>query len=72
MVLGFGAGDPDAVLLGDLHAPHIVSWALAQEPRGSDERMLELLEPFRGQRFRVTRLLLGGPFTPPRLSPARG
>jgi 3-methyladenine DNA glycosylase/8-oxoguanine DNA glycosylase len=66
MVLGFGAGDPDAVLVGDLHAPHVVAWALAGEPRGSDERMLELLEPFRGQRFRVTRLLLAGPFAPPR------
>ena len=25
--------------------------------RGTDERMLELLEPYRGQRGRVTRLL---------------
>jgi 3-methyladenine DNA glycosylase/8-oxoguanine DNA glycosylase len=50
-------GDPDAVAVGDLHLPHLVSRALAGEPRGSDERMLELLEPHRGQRARVIRLL---------------
>jgi 3-methyladenine DNA glycosylase/8-oxoguanine DNA glycosylase len=44
-------GDADAVSVGDFHVPHMVSWALAGEPRGTDERMLELLEryrPFRG------------------------
>jgi len=51
-------GDPDAVALGDLHVPHLVTHALAGEPRGSDERMLELLEPYRGQRGRVVRLLM--------------
>ena len=50
-------GDPDAVSVGDFHLPSMVSWALAGEPRGSDERMLELLEPYRGQRGRVLRLL---------------
>ncbi|MDQ6674904.1 MAG: DNA-3-methyladenine glycosylase 2 family protein [Chloroflexota bacterium] len=53
-------GDPDAVAVGDLHLPHLVSWRLAGERRGSDERMLELLEPFRGHRGRVIRLLLAG------------
>jgi endonuclease III len=53
-------GDPDAVMLGDLHLPHMVTWALARERRGTDERMLELLEPFRGHRARVIRLLLMG------------
>ena len=38
-------GDADAVSVGDYHVPNIVAWALAREPRGSDERMLELLEP---------------------------
>ena len=28
--------------------PNMVAWALAGEPRGTDERMLELLEPYRG------------------------
>ena len=50
-------GDPDAVSVGDYHLPSLVAWALAGEPNGTDERMLELLEPFRGQRGRVIRLL---------------
>lgn len=50
-------GDPDAVSVGDAHLPNTVAWALAGEPRGTDERMLELLEPYRGQRGRVIRLL---------------
>ena len=65
-------GDPDAVSVGDYHLPHQVTWALAGEARGTDERMLELLEPFRGHRARVCRLLvgLGGPpRRGPRLSP---
>ena len=53
-------GDGDAVFVGDLHLPHMVSSALAGERRGSDERMLELLEPYRGHRARVVRLLLAG------------
>lgn len=65
-VMGFAMGDPDALVLGDLHLPHVVSWALAQEPRGSDERMLELLQPFAGQRFRVTRLLMSAGLKAPR------
>jgi 3-methyladenine DNA glycosylase/8-oxoguanine DNA glycosylase len=62
-------GDPDAVSVGDYHLPHMVSWALAGERRGSDERMLELLEPYRGQRARVLRLLLAGGMMPPRRGP---
>ena len=50
-------GDADAVSVGDYHLPHLVSWNLAREPRGSDARMLELLEPYRGHRARVLRLL---------------
>jgi 3-methyladenine DNA glycosylase/8-oxoguanine DNA glycosylase len=53
-------GDCDAVAVGDLHIPHMVSWWLAGERRGSDERMLELLEPYRGHRARVIRLLMAG------------
>jgi 3-methyladenine DNA glycosylase/8-oxoguanine DNA glycosylase len=68
-------GDADAVSLGDFHLPSMVSWALAGEPRGSDERMLELLEPYRGQRGRVLRLLelagLGPPRRGPRLTARR-
>ena len=62
-------GDPDAVSVGDFHVPHLVSWALAGEPRGSDARMLELLEPYRGHRGRVVRLLELGASHPPRRGP---
>lgn len=65
-------GDADAVPVGDFHLPHAVSWVLAGEPRGTDERMLELLEPYRGHRARVLRLLkltgLKAPRYGPRLS----
>jgi 3-methyladenine DNA glycosylase/8-oxoguanine DNA glycosylase len=50
-------GDPDAISVGDYHIPNMVAWVLAGEPRADDERMLELLEPYRGQRGRVQRLL---------------
>lgn len=62
-------GDPDAVSFGDYNVPHLVSWALAGEPRGSDERMLELLEPYRGQRARAVRLLELSGMSPPRYGP---
>lgn len=58
MILGYAYGDPDAVPVGDLHIPSLVTSALAGESEGTDQRMLELLEPFRGHRFRVIRLLL--------------
>jgi 3-methyladenine DNA glycosylase/8-oxoguanine DNA glycosylase len=62
-------GEPDAVSVGDFHVPNSVAWALAGEPRATDERMLELLEPYRGQRGRVQRLLEVGRITAPRYGP---
>lgn len=62
-------GDPDAVSVGDYHVPNLVSWALAGEPRGDDARMLELLEPYRGQRGRVQRLLEVSGIRAPRYGP---
>jgi 3-methyladenine DNA glycosylase/8-oxoguanine DNA glycosylase len=62
-------GDVDAVSIGDFHLPHLVSFALAGEPRGSDARMLELLEPYRGQRARVVRLLEMSGLQAPRYGP---
>ena len=50
-------GDADAVPIGDERSKHLVAWAFLGEPRGNDAQMLELLEPFRGHRGRVLRLL---------------
>jgi 3-methyladenine DNA glycosylase/8-oxoguanine DNA glycosylase len=64
-------GDPDAVPVGDYNLPHSVGFALEGTPRSSDERMLELLEPYRGHRARVIRLIaiagIGAPRFGPRL-----
>lgn len=68
-------GDDDAVSVGDFHIPNLVAWVLAGEPRADDARMLELLEPYRGRRALVIRLLeLSGSMAPrrgPRLAPRR-
>ena len=68
-VLRIAFGDPDAVSVGDYHVPSTVAWALAGEPRADDARMLELLEPYVGQRGRVQRLLEAGGITAPRRGP---
>lgn len=62
-------GDADAVSVGDYHVPNVVAWALAREPRGTDERMLELLEPFRPHRGRAQRLLMAAHIRPPAYGP---
>jgi 3-methyladenine DNA glycosylase/8-oxoguanine DNA glycosylase len=62
-------GDPDAVSLGDAHLPDLVAWALALEPRADDDRMLELLAPWAGQRARVVRLLEVSGIKIPRFGP---
>ncbi len=62
-------GDADAVSVGDFHIPNTVAWALAGEARGTDERMLELLEPFRGHRGRVCDLLAHGGLGAPKFGP---
>ncbi|NND14460.1 MAG: DNA-3-methyladenine glycosylase 2 family protein [Acidimicrobiia bacterium] len=69
IVRGEALGDPDAVPVGDYHVKNTVAWGLAGEPRGSDERMLELLEPFRGHRLRVVRLLKSGGIGAPKYGP---
>jgi 3-methyladenine DNA glycosylase/8-oxoguanine DNA glycosylase len=60
-VLRVAWGDPDAFSLGDYHLPNLVAWALAGEARADEARMLQLLEPYRGQRGRVQRLLEASP-----------
>jgi 3-methyladenine DNA glycosylase/8-oxoguanine DNA glycosylase len=62
-------GDPDAVSVGDYHLPNLVAWLLAGEARADDARMLELLEPWRGQRGRVIRLLEASGVGAPRYGP---
>ena len=62
-------GDPDALSIGDFHIPNLVAWALAREPRADDPRMLELLDPYRGQRGRIQRLLEVSGISPPRYGP---
>ncbi|MER5636952.1 DNA-3-methyladenine glycosylase 2 family protein [Kitasatospora sp. NPDC002227] len=66
-------GDADAVSVGDFHLPNLVGWALAGRVRSDDAQMLELLEPYRGQRYRLCLLLrLAGARAPrfgPRLAP---
>jgi 3-methyladenine DNA glycosylase/8-oxoguanine DNA glycosylase len=62
-------GDADAVSVGDFHLKHLVGWALARESRGTDERMLELLEPYRPHRGRVQRLLEASGIRAPAFGP---
>lgn len=62
-------GDPDAVSVGDAHLSNVVTFALTGAPRGTDERMLELLQPWTGHRARVIRLLEAARVRPPRYGP---
>ncbi|MFV8752530.1 DNA-3-methyladenine glycosylase family protein [Nannocystaceae bacterium ST9] len=68
-VQAIGLGDPDAVPLGDYELPSMVAHVLAGEPRADDARMLELLEPWRGHRNRVIRLLRAAGVGAPRFGP---
>ncbi|GIH04692.1 3-methyladenine DNA glycosylase [Rhizocola hellebori] len=62
-------GDADAVSVGDFHMKNFVSWALAGEPRGTDERMLELLQPYAGHRGRVCLMIESAGLGAPRYGP---
>lgn len=64
--LGHALGDTDAVAVGDYHLKNYVAYALAGEPRATDERMLELLAPYAGQRARVLALLATTGITAPK------
>jgi 3-methyladenine DNA glycosylase/8-oxoguanine DNA glycosylase len=61
-------GDPDTVSYGDFHLKNLVGWSLAGR-KTDDDGMLELLEPWRGHRQRVVRLLEIGGSMPPRHGP---
>lgn len=68
---GAAHGDPDAVPVGDFHLKNTVAFALAGLARGTDDAMLELLEPYRGQRARVLWWLSLDGWRAPRLGPRR-
>lgn len=61
-------GDADQVAVGDYHLAAYVGWALAGKPV-DDAGMLELLEPWRGQRQRVVRMLQLSGFRKPAFGP---
>jgi 3-methyladenine DNA glycosylase/8-oxoguanine DNA glycosylase len=65
-------GDADAVSFGDYHVAKDIGWALTGSPV-DDDGLAELLEPYRGHRYRVQRLLeLTGVHRPrrgPRMAP---
>ena len=61
-------GDPDAVSVGDFHLAGLVGWALVGE-RVDDDGMLELLEPYRGHRYRAVRMIELSGVHPPRRAP---
>ncbi|MFG3149230.1 DNA-3-methyladenine glycosylase family protein [Streptomyces sp. NPDC048243] len=62
-------GAADSVTVGDLHLPGIVGYALAGDRDADDAMMLELLEPYAGQRHRAARLILLSGRTPARRVP---
>jgi len=63
-------GHPDAVSVGDFHLANVVVHHLTGAARGTDEQMLELLEPWRGQRQRIVRLIEMSPSAgPPKFGP---
>ena len=68
-VLATAMGDPDAVAVGDYHLKNVIGFALAGEARATDERMLELLSPYAGQRGRVIRALLRHGHRAPKFGP---
>ncbi len=71
IVMAAACGDPDAVPVGDYHLPNLVAWVLAGEPRADDDRMLALLEPYRGHRRRVVALLERSGIKAPSYGPRR-
>ncbi len=58
-------GDADAVSFGDYHLAAHIGWALVGEPI-DDDALAELLEPWRGHRQRIVRLVLASGFRKPR------
>jgi len=66
---GLFVQDPDALAVGDYHLKNAIVFALTGRARGTDEEMLDLLEPYTGQRGRAARLLLAVSPRPPKFGP---
>lgn len=62
-------GDPDAVSVGDFHLSNVVGYVLTGAARTDDATMLELLQPWEGQRARVVKLIRLSGLTPPKYGP---
>lgn len=62
-------GDADAVSTGDFHLPNTIAWLFRRQARSNDDEMLELLEPYRGQRGRVLRLVMLSGVRAPKFGP---
>lgn len=62
-------GDADAVPVGDVHLPSVITYALTGEAVDDDDAMLEALEPFAGHRGRVVRLVQAAGIAPPKKGP---
>ena len=69
IVMGEAWGDRDAVLVGDHNLPSTVTWAFRRQRQGTDEEMLELLEPFRPLRRRALLLIKQSGVKRPRHGP---
>lgn len=68
-VLGPALGCADAIAVGDYHLKNIVVHAFTGRPRGTDEELVALLEPYRPQRGRVVRLLALDGHSAPKFGP---
>ena len=70
-VMATAMGDPDALAVGDFHLKNAIAYALTGRARGTDEEMLEMLQPYVGQRGRAARLLLAAGTRPPKFGPRK-
>jgi 3-methyladenine DNA glycosylase/8-oxoguanine DNA glycosylase len=61
--------DHDAVVVGDYNFPHAICFTLLGQRVGTDELMVELLEPYRPWRGLAQRLILRSGTMPPRRAP---
>lgn len=74
-VIGASLGDPDTIVLRDYGLPTMVNYAFTGDARripaeeGGDEIMCRHLEPWRGHRRRIVRLLFAAGVSPPRRAP---